>query len=144
MPWQRCQFHLQQNAAKYVPKVSLRAPVAAELSAIFDAPDRSTAELLLKAMVNKYAKLAPKLSEWLEHNVPQGFTVFAFPPEHRRRLRITNGLERLNKEIKRRTRVATLFPNEVSLLRLVSAVLMEISEEWETGKVYLLMETNAS
>lgn len=66
----------------------------------------------------------------------------AWPPDQRRRLRTTNGLERLNKEIKRRTRVATLFPNEASLLRLVSAVLMEISEEWETGKVYLATETD--
>jgi len=56
-------------------------------------------------------------------------------------MRTSNSIERLNKEIKRRTRVATLFPNEESLLRLVSAVLAEISEEWETGKVYLNMET---
>jgi len=56
---------------------------------------------------------------------------------HRRQLRTTNMLERVNKEVKRRTRVATLFPNEASLLRLVTAILMEISEEWETGKIYL-------
>ena len=59
------------------------------------------------------------------------------PKYQRRRLRTTNMLERVNKEVKRRTRVATLFPNEASLLRLVTAVLMEISEDWETGKVYL-------
>ncbi len=73
-------------------------------------------------------------------NVPEGLTVFALPPEHRRRLRTSNLLERLNKEIKRRTRVATSFPNEAALLRLVSAVLMEISEECETDKIYLRME----
>jgi transposase-like protein len=67
-------------------------------------------------------------------------TVFALPVAHRKRLRTTNLLERLNKEIKRRTRVATLFPNEASLLRLVSAVLIEISEDWETGKLYLNMQ----
>jgi len=61
--------------------------------------------------------------------------VFRLPGSHRRRLRTTNMLERLNREIKRRTRVATLFPNEASLLRLISAVLMEQSEEWETGKL---------
>ena len=86
------------------------------------------------------AHTAPRLADWLEDNVPEGLTVFAFPAAHRKRLRTTNGLERLNKEIKRRTRVATLFPNEASLLRLASAVLSEISDEWETGKIYLNMK----
>ncbi len=76
--------------------------------------------------------------------MPDGLTVFALPPAHRRRLRTSNLLERLNKEIKRRTRVATLFPNEAALLRLVSAVLMEISEEWETDKIYLRLESSGS
>ncbi|NLT68064.1 MAG: IS256 family transposase, partial [Acidobacteria bacterium] len=87
------------------------------------------ADRRLEMTVSKYEKSAPKLSAWLAANVPEGLTVFTFPSAHRRRLRTTNLLERLNKEIKRRTRVATLFPNEASLLRLVSAVLMEISEE---------------
>lgn len=65
---------------------------------------------------------------------------FAFPAAHRRRLRTSNGLERLSKEIKRRARVATLFPNEASVLRLVSAVLGEISDDWETEKSYLNMK----
>ena len=76
--------------------------------------------------------------------MPESLTVFAFPLAHRRRLRTSNLLERLNKEIKRRTRVATLFPNEAALLRLVSAVFMEISEEWETDKTYLRMENSGS
>jgi transposase-like protein len=73
----------------------------------------------------------------MQTGLPEGFTVFMLPQRHRRQLRTANMLERVNKEIKRRTRVATLFPNEPSLLRLVSAVLMEISDEWETGKTYL-------
>ena len=64
----------------------------------------------------------------------------SLPRSHQRRLRTTNGLERLNKEIKRRTRVAALFPNEASLLRLTTAVVMEISEDWETGRTYINME----
>ena len=72
--------------------------------------------------------------------MPESLSVFALPSEHRRMLRTTNVLERLNKEIKRRTRVATLFPNESSLLRLVSAVLNEVSEEWESGRVYLTLQ----
>jgi len=137
VPWQRCQFHLQQNAAHYVPRIAMRAEVAADLRAVFEAPDRTEAERRLELAVRKYEKPAPKLSVWLAANVPEGLTVFLLPPELRRRLRTSNLLERLNKEIKRRTRVATLFPNEASLLRLVSAVLMEISEEWETEKRYL-------
>lgn len=73
----------------------------------------------------------------MEDSLPEGFAVFSLPVAHRRRLRSTNMVERLNREIKRRTRVATLFPNESSLLRLVSAILMEVSEEWESGKKYL-------
>jgi putative transposase len=73
----------------------------------------------------------------MQSALPEGFTVFPLPKDQRRLLRTTNMLEHVNKEIKRRTRVATLFPNEASLLRLVTAVLMEISEDWETGKVYL-------
>jgi transposase-like protein len=85
-------------------------------------------------------KTAPDFANWLEANIPEALTVFAFPAAHRRRLRTSNGLERLNKEIKRRTRVATLFPNEASVLRLVSAVLSEISDDWETDRSYLNMK----
>ena len=142
VPWQRCQFHLQQNAMQYVPKIALRKAVAADLRAAFDAPDRNEAQRQLDIAVKKYAKSAPKLSAWIETNIPEGLTVFRLPAAHRRRLRTTNMLERVNKEIKRRTRVATLFPNEASLLRLTSAVLVEITEEWETGKRYLNMEAD--
>ena len=89
---------------------------------------------------SRYEKTEPKLAAWLAANVPEALTVFLLPPEHRRRLRTTNLLERLSRLIKRRTRVAGLCPNEASLLRLVSDVLMEISEEWETVKLYLRME----
>lgn len=83
---------------------------------------------------------APKLAEWLEANILEGLAVFALPSSHRRRLRTINMLERLNKELKRRTRVASLFSNEASSSRLVSVVAMEISEEWETNRKYLTME----
>ena len=142
VPWQRCQFHLQQNAGHYVPRIDMRSKVASDLRAIFNSPDRTEAERHLQIAVKKYEKTAPKLTAWMSQNVPEGLTIFSFPEAHRRRLRTSNMLERINKEIKRRTRVATLFPNEASLLRLVSAVLMEISEEWETEKLYLRMENS--
>jgi len=136
VPWQRCQFHLQQNAGAYVPRQAMRAEVAADIRAMFNAPDRKTAEQFLQAAIQKYAVSAPRLSAWLEENLAEGFTVFAFPLEHRRIIRTTNSLERINKEIRRRTRVVGIFPNEASCLRLVSALLMETSEEWQIGKHY--------
>lgn len=142
VPWQRCQFHLQQNAMQYVPKVAMREQVGDDLRNVFNAPDRSEAERQLQLLIRKYAKSAPKLAAWLETDLPEGLTVFGLPAAHRRKMRTTNMLERINKELKRRTRVATLFPNEASTLRLVSAVLSEITEEWETGKIYLNMKAD--
>ena len=140
VPWQRCQFHLMKNAMAFVPKPSLRPQVVASIRAVFDAPDRPEAQRQLEIAVKKYRASAPKLAQWLEANIPEGLAVFALPTSHRRRLRTINMLERLNKELKRRTRVASLFPNEASALRLVSAVAMEISEEWETNRKYLMMD----
>ena len=140
IPWQRCQFHLQQNAGQYVPKVGMRVEVAEDIRSIFNAPDRETAEIFLKKAVEKYELLAPKLADWMEINIPEGFSVFAFPREHQRKLRTSNYLERLSQEIKRRTRVVRVFPNEQSCLRLISALLMETNEEWEYGRLYLRME----
>ena len=136
IPWQRCQFHLQQNAGQYVPKRSTRMEVAADIRAMFNATDRRTAEDMLQAAIQKYAVSAPKLSAWMEENLAEGFTVFSFPLEHRRSIRTTNSLERINREVRRRTRVVGIFPNEASCLRLISALLMEISEEWQIGKHY--------
>jgi transposase-like protein len=141
IPWQRCQFHTIRNAMAHAPKVSMRAEISQDLKRVFDADDDQEATRRLRQMTARYQKSAPTLANWLEENVPEALTVLGCPPPHRRRLRTTNGLERLNKEIKRRTRVATLFPNEASLLRLVSAVLSEISDEWETQRTYLTMET---
>ena len=140
VPWQRCQFHLQQNAMAFVPKIHLREEVAGQLRSLFNATDLPEAQRRLKTVVEKYKEAAPQLSAWLEANVPESLTVFGLPEAHRKKLRTTNSLERLNKEIKRRTRVATLFPNEKSLERLVTALLSEISDEWETGKIYLTMK----
>ena len=141
VPWQRCQFHLAENLLDHLPSNLSQEDASAELRSVFDAPDRGEAERLLGRMVDKYATSAPKLAAWLEANVPEGLTVFALPAKLRRRLRTNNLLERLNREIKRRTRVATLFPNEDSLLRLATAVLIETDEQWQTEKRYLPLKT---
>jgi len=141
--WQRCQVHLQRNAAAYVPKIDMRESVAADIRSIFNAPDLEEAERLLSKHVEKYRKKAARLAVWMEENLPEGLAVFALPAKHRRRLRTSNMVERQNREIRRRTRVSGLFPNEAALLRLVSAILMEVSEEWESAdKAYLKMEAD--
>lgn len=137
VPWQRCQFHLQQNAHAYVPRLDQRKSVAQRIRAIFNAPDKIEAERLLKQALEIWAKEAPKLAEWAEENLPMGFAVFDLPIGHRTRLRTTNGLERINRELKRRTRVVSIFPNAESCLRLVSALLAEVDEDWMTGKIYI-------
>jgi transposase-like protein len=140
VPWQRCQFHLQQNAQAYVTRLDHRKPVAQKIRAIFNAPDKAEAERLLKQAVELWTKEAPQLAVWAEENLPMGFAVFDLPIAHRVRMRTTNGLERINRELKRRTRVASIFPNAASCLRLVSALLAECDEDWMSGKIYLTME----
>jgi transposase-like protein len=115
--------------------------VAAAIRSVFDNPDRPSAQRRLKEVVARYATSAPKLAAWMEENLPQGLTILSLPVAHQKRLRTSNGLERVNQELKRRTRVARMFPNEASLLRLVSALLAEISDEWGSEKNYLNMET---
>ena len=102
----------------------MRMEAAADIRAMFTAPDKNTAEKYLQSSIQKYAEIAPKLSAWMEENLAEGFTVFDFPLEHRRTIRTTNSLERINKEIRRRTKVVGVFPNEASCLRLISALLM--------------------
>ncbi len=142
VPWQRCQFHLQQNAQAYVSRQHLRSQVTDDIRSVFNAPNLAEAERLLKQLTVKYADSAPKLAAWAEENIPEGLTVFRFPSKHWRRIRTSNGVERLNREIRRRSRVATLFPNEASCLRLVTAVVVEISQEWQTNRTYLCLNLN--
>jgi len=142
VPWQRCQFHVMQNALRYIPSEAMQEEVVADLRDIFDAPDRAEADRRLRRAVEKYADAAPKLADWMETNIPESLTVFCLPARHRVRMRTSNMLERLNRELKRRNRVVSIFPNEASLLRLASAVLMEVDEGWMSGKKYLTMGTN--
>jgi transposase-like protein len=103
-----------------------------------DAADRPEADRRLRAMADRYAH-GPRLASWLEENVPESLAVYALPVEHRKRMRTTNLLERLNREITRRTNVVGVFPHEDALLRLATALVVEQSEQWEGGAVYLEM-----
>ena len=120
----------------------MRTEVAEDIRMIFNAPDRKIAESYLKKMVEKYAEIAPRLADGMEVNLPEGFTVFAFPKSHQKRVCTPNHLERLSQEIARRSKIVRVFPNEDSCLRLISAVLMEKNEEWEYGRIYLNIESS--
>lgn len=138
--WQRCQFHLCQNAQGYVAKKSMRGEIALAMKRIFNSFSLEEAHSLIRQTVKQFEKTAPEFTSWLEANVEEGLTCYEFPVSHQKKIRTSNGLERVNREIKRRTRVAVLFPNGESALRLITGVLIEIHEEWITGKTYLDME----
>lgn len=139
VPWQRCQFHLAQNAQGYAPRKSMRVEIADAVRDIFNSPTYEMALEMKRQAIEKYQKRAPEFAKWLEENIDEGLTIFQFPREHWKKLRTSNGMERVNREIKRRTRVAVLFPNKESALRLVTGVIIEIHDEWVTGKRYLDM-----
>jgi putative transposase len=117
-----------------------RKELAADLRGVFAAPDRSSALGLASSAAEKWGgKGYPKVAEHIEEHVEECLTCLAFPESHRRRIRTTNGLERFNQEIKRRTNVVRIFPNRGACLRLVTALAVEQSEEWLTGRRYLDM-----
>lgn len=139
VPWQRCQFHMAQNAQSYAPKKSMKGEIADVMREIFNSPSLEIALEMKRRAVERYCQRAPDFARWLEENVDEGLTTFKFPKEHWRKIRTSNGMERLNREIKRRTRVAVIFPNKESALRLVTGVIIEVHEDWITGKKYLDM-----
>ena len=93
--WQRCQFHLQQNAQAYVPKEEMKKVVVARIRTIFNAPDLMTAQGLLRAAVKEFETIAPRLSRWMEEAILEGLTVFTLPEQQRRFLRTSNGFAHL-------------------------------------------------
>ena len=136
--WQRCQTHLSTNIADATPK-TLQDEIHARLRPIFDAPDEATARTLLASFVADYQSKAPAAVATLERGFDDATAVLALPAPYRKRLRTTNGVERLNEEIRRRERVIRIFPNRASVIRLVGALLLEQDEVWTTGKRYFEM-----
>jgi putative transposase len=136
---QRCQVHYARNLLGMVGHAR-RKELGADLRAIFAAPDRKQAFTIASSVAERWRKKGnEKVAEHLEEHIEECLSCLAFPESHRRRIRTTNGLERLNQEIKRRSRVVRIFPNERSCLRLVTALAVEQSEEWITGRRYLDM-----
>jgi putative transposase len=136
---QRCQVHYARNLLGMVG-YARRKELASDLRAIFAAPSRKQALTIASSVAERWRQKGnEKVAEHIEEHIEECLSCLAFPESHRRRIRTTNGLERLNQEIKRRTRVVRIFPNEKSCLRLVTALAVEQSEEWITGRRYLDM-----
>jgi putative transposase len=136
--WQRCQVHYARNLLGMVGHAR-RKELAEGLRGVFAAPGREVALGLASGLAARWRQSHPKVAEHLEEHIEECLTCLAFPESHRRRIRTTNGLERLNQEIKRRTRVVRIFPNRQACLRLVTALAVEQSEEWLTSRRYLDM-----
>ena len=144
--WQRCQCHFMRNILDKVAKAD-RACLKADMRSIFNSPNKERAIELLNQTVDRYQKAYPAVADMLEESADDILANFSLPEGHRKRLRTTNLLERYNQEIKRRTKVVRIFPNEKAALRLISALAAEQSEEWLSGRKYLDMsvrENNAS
>jgi putative transposase len=137
--YQRCQVHYARNLLGMVSYAS-RKELGADLRAIFAAPTREQALQLASSVTREWRKKGnEKVAEHVEEHLEECLTCLAFSEGHRRRIRTTNGLERLNQEIQRRTWVVRIFPNRKVCLRLVTALAVEQSEEWVTGRRYLDM-----
>lgn len=128
--WQRCFFHLQQNAQSKINKMDQRIEIANDMRSIFNQTSSADAEAKLNTVVRKWESINPKFSDWVDQACREAFSFYKYPSEHWRKIKTTNPLERLNKEIRRRTRVAGIFPSEGSCMRLISAILVEQHETW--------------
>jgi transposase-like protein len=138
--WQRCQTHLSANVCDAAPK-HLHDELHGHVRAIFEAPDAETARLLLSKVMVDFEHRAPSAVAILERGFEDAIAVLALPEPYRKRLRTTNGVERLNEEVRRRERVIRIFPTRESVLRLLGAVLMEQDEAWTAGHRYFDMHT---
>ena len=136
--WQHCQTHFHRNIKGITPPKYQRE-VAEALKDVFNAPDHNTAQQRLSQLMDTYEERLPKLVDKIDRDIIHCLACFHFPQKHRRRIRTTNLLERLNREIKRRADVVQIFPNQEACQRLIGALCMEWSEEWITGRRYLDM-----
>lgn len=139
IPWQRCYFHLCQNAQSYARKLEERKEISRTMRDIFSRCGKDDALRALRGAVQYWndTKKHSRFAEWLEDNAEESMTYFDFDEGWWRRIRTSNRIERLNKEIKKRTKVVGVFPNPESCERLIGSLLMEQHDEWMEGKAYL-------
>jgi putative transposase len=137
--WQRCYVHFLRNALDYLPRKG-GDDCLVELRWLYDRRDAAEARRDLAAWLLRWQEKYPKLCAWVEENIEETFTFYRLPREHHNHLKGTNMLERINEELKRRTHVIRIFPNQESCLRLIRALAVEIHEHWIEGPRYLNME----
>jgi transposase-like protein len=136
--WQRCQTHFSRNMLDHTPK-ALQPEVKEELRRLYESVDLESARKVRDQIIKTYESKAPKATALLDEAFDDITAVLALPLKYRKRLRTTNGVERLNQEIRRRERVIRIFPNAASVIRLMGALLMEHDEKWQTGRKYFDM-----
>ena len=137
--WQRCQTHFSRNMLDHAPK-ALQPEIKEDLRRLYESVDLESARKVRDQIIAKYEARAPKATNLLDEAFDDITAVLALPLRYRKRLRTTNGVERLNEEIRRRERVIRIFPNEASVIRLMGTLLMEQDEKWQTGRKYFDME----
>ena len=137
--WQRCYVHFLRNALDHLPRKAVDDCLQ-ELRWLYDRRDLAEAQKDLAQWLERWATKYPKLCEWVEENIGETLTFYQLPLQHHKHMKSTNMLERLNEEIKRRTRVVRIFPNEASCLRLIRALAAETHEDWLEASRYLNME----
>lgn len=138
VPWQRCQFHFAQNAQAFANKKEQRKVIAQDIRDIFNSPTIQDAKNRTDIVIDKYKQNNPFFASWIENSIEECFTAFSQPREYQVFLRTVNPLENINREVRRRTNVVSIFPNQQSCLRLISAILMEIHDDWTTADKYYL------
>jgi putative transposase len=137
--WQRCYVHFLRNALDHMPRKA-KDDCLQELRWLYDRRNLAEAQKDLSSWLSRWQSVYPRLCDWVEENISETLTFYRLPLGHHKHLKSTNMLERLNEEIKRRTRVVRIFPNQESCLRLIRALAVETHEGWLEEHRYLNMD----
>jgi len=138
--WQRCRVHFMRNVLSQVPKSS-QSMVSSIIRTIFAQPSQEAAVMQLRQVAQQLRGKFPKAMDILEQAESDVLAYMAFPREHWRQIHSTNPLERLNREIRRRSDVVGIFPNRESVIRLIGAILIEQQDEWTVARRYFSLES---
>ena len=140
--WQRCRVHFMRNALAHVG-VKQRGMVAAAIRTAFAQETKDDAHKEWRAVADRLRERFPRLSALMDEAERDVLGYMAFPKEHWAQIHSTNPIERLNREVKRRTNVVSIFPNDAMIIRLVGAILLEQNDEWAVSRRYMSLETLA-